>query len=400
MSKLPFNSVKYTIEGEVISSKKVSEQDVIGSLYSQSEGILDEELDLQHLYKFGKIGRIQVTFLKKGSQFKSYFSIPTNLSKMDVSLVAAACESIEKVGNAQARVKILKIEDNQKLKRKQVIHRAEELFKSIKGSFESTLNIKEKIQDKLLFKNVVEYVQGEVFGGEEVLENEKIILVEGRSDVVTLLRANHTNVLSFHGSAMHPGAIDLAKGKQVILFLDGDKSGEEFAKELQKKLEITYITYAPKGREVSELSLPEIEKCLKNKKKVDSCKLGHEDKNKISNRIINKKEHLKEKPTQKNYFTKKEFEKTHEAIQLIKDKSQFIVLGKYLKEIQQGEVSSILSTELKEGKILLFDGIYETSMNKKLSDSTYEVVLCRRKSNLKQFSKHVLSFQEFDTLSE
>ena len=389
MSKLPFNSVKYTIEGEVITSKKVSEQDIIGSLYSQSEGLLDEELELANLYKFGKIGRIKVIFSKKGKNFISIFSIPTNLSKMDVALVGAACESVDKVGNTQASIKIIKIEDNQKLKRKQVIHRAEELFKSIKGSFDSTLNIKEKIQNKILSKNVVEYIQGEVFGGEDVLESEEIILVEGRSDVVTLLKANYSNVLSFDGSKLHQGALDLAKGKKIILFLDGDKSGLEFSKELQKKLEVSSIAFAPKGREVSELSLPEIEKALKNKKELTSLE-------KRANKEVESSIEL----IKKNYFTKKEFDKAQEAIELVKDKSEFVVLGRYLKETQQGDVSSILSTELKKGKMLIFDGIYETSMNKKLKDSTYEVILCRRKSNLKQFSKHVLSFTEFDKLSE
>ena len=395
MSKLPLNSVKYSIEGKIITSKEISESDIIGSFYAQTEGILDDELDLNNLYKFGKIGRIKVKNIKKGTKHISYFTIPTNLSKMDVSLVAATCESVDKVGNTTAKVSILKIEDNQSQRRKQVFTRAEELFKNLKGSLDLNSEIKEKIQDTLFLKNVVEYVKGEVFGGKDVINSTSIILVEGRADVITLLKAKYTNVVSFNGSQLHKSALELAKGKEIILFLDGDKSGEEFSFELQKKLSVNYITFAPKGREVETLSLLEIEKCLKNKKEIKSKNTIH-----IPQIIQNIDVKVIEKPTKKDYFTKKEFEKTQNLVETIKESSKFVVLNKYLKETQEGDVSDILTTQLETGKILLFDGLYESSMNKKLKNSNYEVIICRQKSKLKEFENYVLTFKEFENISD
>jgi 5S rRNA maturation endonuclease (ribonuclease M5) len=409
MSKLPLNSVKYSIEGKIVTSKEISESDIIGSLYAQTEGILDDELDLNNLYKFGKIGRISVKIVKKGKTVISYFTIPTNLSKMDVSLIAATCESVDKVGNTSAKVTILNIEDNQSQRRQQVFSRAEELFKNLKGSLDSTSDIKEKIQDKLFLKNIIEYTKGRVFGGEGVLDNDKIILVEGRADVVTLVKSNRTNVLSFNGSKIDKSAIRLAKDKEVTLFLDGDNSGEEFSKTLQKQLRVSYIAFAPKGREVESLSLPELEKCLKNKKEVTEVKkivdVKQQDvivkKCNVIKKVPEETQGVEAKlPERKNYFTKKEFIKTQELVENLKNSSKFIVVGKYLKEIQEGEVSDILTAELEEGKILLFDGMYESSMNKKLQNSNYEVILCRRTSKLKIINNHVLTFDEFNALSE
>lgn len=381
------NSIKYVIEGEIITTKEISESDVVGSIYSQTEGLLEDELDFNFLYKKGKIGRVEVKSIKKENKVITYFKIPTNLSKLDTSLIAASCESVDKVGNTQAQVKILKIEDKQFEKRKKIFSRAEELVKNIKNSFASPQEIKERIQNKVLFHNIVEYVKGEVFGGDKVLESNEIILVEGRADVINLIKAGFDNVLSFNGSNLSQSALELCKNKEVVLFLDGDKSGYEFATILKNKIKVNSICFAPKGVEVEELSKEEIFRCLDNKKNL-------QNKNSTRNLSSDKKEFVK------THFYKNEFEKIEELIPQLENESSFIVLSKGLKTIQSGLMSEILSTTLKSGHILVMNGLFESSMNKKLKETTFKVVVTKRKSKLKKFNIPVLTFKEFEEISE
>jgi DNA primase len=99
--------------------------------------------------------------------------------------------------------------------------------------------------------------------GTGVFDSEWVILVEGRADVINLLRAGFDNAIAIEGAKIDETITKLTEGKKVIAFLDGDRAGDLILKELQGLVKIDKILRAPMGREVEECTPLEIAEILK-----------------------------------------------------------------------------------------------------------------------------------------
>ena len=99
--------------------------------------------------------------------------------------------------------------------------------------------------------------------GTGVFDSDWIILVEGRADVINLLRAGFDNAIAIEGAKIDETVTKLTEGKRVIAFLDGDRAGDLILKELQGLVKIDKILRAPVGREVEECTPLEIAEILK-----------------------------------------------------------------------------------------------------------------------------------------
>jgi DNA primase len=94
---------------------------------------------------------------------------------------------------------------------------------------------------------------------------DEIIVVEGRADVLNMLKCGIKNVIAMDGARVPPAIADLSKEKVVTLFVDGDRTGRLIIRELIESADVDYIAIAPQGKEVEELSKKEIFKCLKDR---------------------------------------------------------------------------------------------------------------------------------------
>ena len=99
--------------------------------------------------------------------------------------------------------------------------------------------------------------------GTGVFDSDWIILVEGRADVINLLRAGFDNAIAIEGAKIDETVIKLTQGKKVIAFLDGDRAGDLILKELHGVVNIDKVLRAPAGREVEECTPLEIAEILK-----------------------------------------------------------------------------------------------------------------------------------------
>ena len=99
--------------------------------------------------------------------------------------------------------------------------------------------------------------------GTGVFDSDWVILVEGRADVINLLRAGFDNAIAIEGAKIDETITKLTEGKKVIAFLDGDRAGDLILKELQGLVKIDKILRAPMGREVEECTPLEIAEILK-----------------------------------------------------------------------------------------------------------------------------------------
>jgi DNA primase len=197
--------------------------------------------------------------------------IPSSLDSSETALIAACVETIERVGPCLAKILIDKIEDTRITKRQYVVERAKELLS--KMFQEDTLDsqqITEQIKEAVRGKEISEY-RG-MPAGPGVQNYDEVIIVEGRADVMLLLKNGLKNVVAIEGTSVPPAIVDLTKEKITTAFLDGDRGGDLILKELQAIAEIDFVARAPRGKEVEELQKKEIFKAIREKVPTDQAK--------------------------------------------------------------------------------------------------------------------------------
>ncbi len=268
MAKLAQNFAKYMIHAKLNAKGMVERPDVIGAIFGQTEGLLGADLDLRELQHTGRIGRIEVNLKASNGKAFGEIILPSSLDASETSLIAATLETIDKVGPCDAEIEVIKVEDVRSQKRQYVIERAKDILRNMMDSdLPDTMKIAEMIKESVRTMDVQNY-HG-LSAGPELLTAEEIIIVEGRADVVNLLRNGLKNVLAIEGSKIPDAVIDLTKQKTTTAFLDGDRGGDLDLKKLLVIADIDFVARAPIGKEVEELTKKEIFKCLRDKVPMD-----------------------------------------------------------------------------------------------------------------------------------
>jgi DNA primase len=112
----------------------------------------------------------------------------------------------------------------------------------------------------------VNYGNDRLVAGKGMEKSDEVIVVEGRADVLNLLRNDIDNVVAIGGAKITPTIVELTKKKDVTVFLDGDRGGDIILNELVSAgAEIDFVSRAPAGTEVEELTRKELIKALRNK---------------------------------------------------------------------------------------------------------------------------------------
>ena len=156
------------------------------------------------------------------------------------------------------------------MKRKAIIERAKEiLHKWNIETLPETEEIFREVSEILRAAKVVKYGPEKLTAGPEVDSSKEIIIVEGRADVINLLKNGIQNVIALEGARVPNTIIKLTKEKEATAFLDGDHGGDLILKELLQVANIKYVARAPRGKEVEELTFREIKEALKNKVPVE-----------------------------------------------------------------------------------------------------------------------------------
>ncbi|MCX8163048.1 MAG: DNA primase DnaG [Candidatus Micrarchaeota archaeon] len=266
MAKTYIDTVKYIVYASCEIDGLVEKPDVVGAIFGQTEGLLGDELDLRELQKNGRIGRIVVELQPKGGKSVGSIKLPSSLDMVETSILAAALEIVDRVGPCEAKIKVEKIEDTRNLKRTAVIERAKELLKTLLvNEIPESKEISEQVRVEVKAAELSYFGPEKLPAGPNIAQYDSIILVEGRADVLNLLKNDITNVVAIGGANISKTIIDLTKEKEVTVFLDGDRGGDIILAELSRLGDIDYVARAPTGKEVEELTRKEIIKCLRAK---------------------------------------------------------------------------------------------------------------------------------------
>ncbi len=266
MKELPSTGiVKYHVKLKFEVDGLVEKADIIGAIFGQTEGLLGPEMNLNELQKVSKVGRIEVNVETKGSVAKGDALIPMSTDISTAALIAAAIESIDKVGPFQAKFNLMGIDDIRAIKKKVIVDRAKKIVQdwATRTISEGDEMLKD-VYDASKPGKLTSFGKAQLACGTGVFESDWIILVEGRADVINLLRAGFDNSIAIEGARIDETVTKLTDGKKVVAFLDGDRAGDLILKELQGVVKIDRVLRAPPGKEVEECTPLEISEILKD----------------------------------------------------------------------------------------------------------------------------------------
>ncbi len=260
------DTTKYIIHAKIKADGVIERPDVIGAIFGQTEGLIGADLDLRELQRSGRIGRLEVNIKSNMGKSTGTIEIPSSLDKVETAVLASSLETIDRIGPCIANINIAKIEDVRTSKRKKVIERAKQILSEM---FDEMLpesqEITDEVRQSLRIEEITTYGKENIPMGPNVLDSDAIIVVEGRADVLNLLRYGIKNSIAVGGTNVPQAVVELCKKKTVTAFTDGDRGGELIIKELLQVADIDYIARAPDGKGVEELVQKEILKSLRQK---------------------------------------------------------------------------------------------------------------------------------------
>ncbi|MBR0059447.1 MAG: DNA primase [Methanobrevibacter sp.] len=345
-------TTKYLIHAQINANGIVEKPDVVGAVFGQTEGLLSNDLDLRELQRTGRIGRIQVNIHSNGGRAKGDIVIPSSLDRVETAILAASLETINRVGPCEAEIQTLKVEDVRAVKREQVVNRAKEIYKNMVESVgPASMKMIEEVREAMRIHEISEYGDDRLPAGPSIHTSDAIIVVEGRSDVLNLLKYGIKNTVAVEGVSVPQSIGELSKKRTTTAFVDGDRGGELILKELLQIGDVDYITRAPQGKEVEDLEKDEVLVALRDKVPTPQFLANHNILSESDNNGHKKHDKHHHKKHQKY---KKEPEIEDDEISLMKD---------MLKEFEGTGCGAILDKALNITKEVSIEDIYEEIKN-------------------------------------
>lgn len=263
------DSIKYLIHARIVADGVVERTDVVGAVFGQTEGLLGDELEIRGLQESAKLGRVDVEIETENGQSFGTLTIGSALDKVETAILAAALETIDRIGPCAADLEVTTIEDVRAAKRRAVVERAKEL---LVGGFDdaalTSSEIIEEVRESTRPGQVTEYAG--LPAGSGVESSDAVILVEGRADVRRLVEAGITNVVAIEGTNVPDAIVDLTQEHTTTAFLDGDRGGDLILRELAQVAAVDQVARAPRDHSVEDLSREQITTALRGKEPLET----------------------------------------------------------------------------------------------------------------------------------
>ncbi len=258
------DTAKYLIHADITADGVVERSDVVGAVFGQTEGLLGDDLDLRDLQDSSKVGRIDVEIDSRQGQSFGEITIATSLDKVETAILAAALETIDRVGPCRSTIDVESIEDVRAAKRREVVERAKALLEeSFDGSMLSSAELVDEVRRAVRVEDITAY-EGYP-AGPRVADSDAIVVVEGRADVLQLLKYGVKNAVAVEGTNVPDEIATLTRERTVTAFLDGDRGGDLILKELAQVGEVDFVAFAPEDKSVEDLDRREVMTALREK---------------------------------------------------------------------------------------------------------------------------------------
>ena len=260
------SAAKYEIRARITADGVIDKPDVVGAVFGQTEGLLGDELDLRDLQKSGRIGRIEVEIDSRKGKTEGEINIPSSLDQVETAILASGLETVDRIGPCRAKIEIISVDDIRITKRQKVVERAKEILSRLQEDSKGVgVDLTEAVRKAVQVEEITTYGPEHLPAGPNIDQADALIVVEGRSDVLNLLRCGIKNVIAVEGTSVPQTVKDLSRGKTVTAFTDGDRAGELILREMLQTMDLDFVARAPRGSEVEELTQKQLLKCLRNK---------------------------------------------------------------------------------------------------------------------------------------
>ncbi len=344
---------------------------------------------MRDLQKSGRIGRIEVENESKEGISEGVIKIPSSLTRKETALLAATVETVSRVGPCDAKITLVEIRDVRETKRKKIIERAAELLKEWDQNSLEPSEIEEKIDTDIKLGEIITWGPEELPAGPEVDTNSEMIIVEGRADVLNLLRIGLKNTIAVQGTQVPKSIVDLSKKKEtVIAFVDGDRGGTIILNELLQIAKVDYVARAPEGYEVEELTRKQMIKSLQNKKPIS-------DSNEIEE-VIDEKEYSGKDATIKKLLKKIKIKNYDLVIDTINNLPQGVAIGynKSIDKLFEIPISELFDSlgNFKETQVLIIDGILTKRLLSLILTLKIKFIACKNKEEDLSFPENIIVF--------
>jgi 5S rRNA maturation endonuclease (ribonuclease M5) len=260
------SAAKYEVRARITAEGVIDKPDVVGAVFGQTEGLLGDELDLRDLQKSGRIGRIEVEIDSRKGKSEGEIIIPSSLDQVETAILASGLETVDRIGPCRAKIEVISVDDIRITKRQKVVERAKEILARLQEESKGVgVDLTEAVRKAVQVEEITTYGPEHLPAGPNIDQADALIVVEGRSDVLNLLRCGIKNVIAVEGTSVPQTVKDLSRGKTVTAFTDGDRAGELILREMLQTMDLDFVARAPRGSEVEELTQKQLLKCLRNK---------------------------------------------------------------------------------------------------------------------------------------
>jgi len=387
MGKISPVASKYIVHTNISIEGVVDKPDVIGAIFGQTEGLLGSELELRELQRSGRIGRIEVKLETRGGKTTGEIIIPSSLDKAETAIIGASLETIQRIGPCDSKLDVTLIEDVRVSKRNQVIERAKELLRELTSKIlPDSQDITDQVAQSVRMMEITEYGRERLAAGPAIDESEEIIVVEGRADVLNLLKQGIKNVIALNGTSISDTIKFLSKKKVLTLFVDGDRGGDLIIRGLiNAGVEIDYVIKAPDGKEVEEITKKEIHKALRSKVAIEQIKMEisklTQEINKPTNRVSRftpkrpevTRTQTVQRPTKTSPAENKKFKELLDD--LVGTRAAYF-LDNQLNILGKVPVSELTSTMRNiKAYAIIFDGVVDRNINSSAERSNIKYLI-------------------------
>ena len=418
---MPESIVKYLAKLSFEIDGAVDKADIIGAIFGQTEGLFGPEMNLNELQKNWKVGRIEITSNSNNGKVSGTVIIPMSTDISTVSLIAAAVEQIDKVGPCGSKFKLLSIDDVRAIKRDAIVERAKGIMRdwASKSSSEGE-DILRDVTESTQKGKIIAFGKDECPAGPLINSSKDIIIVEGRADVLNLMRAGIENTIAVEGTSVPPTIVELAKTKNLSAFLDGDRGGDLILRELNSVVKLTKVSRAPRGKEVEDLTPVEILENLDKKPEKDLDKKpengfkgrGFPRRREYSNRSYSrdKESYSRDKESYSRDRQEKEYSKIEEFPDELVTKAKEIIPdleGSLEAHIYDSNIKEILKIPVNElvktlettdnSEHIVFDGIITQRLIEVAESNKVKTLIANRIGNISSESNS-LKMISFDKI--
>ena len=368
--------------------------------------MLGEELDLRDLQKTGRIGRIRVEIESTTGKSTGQIIIPSSLNRVETSILASALETVDRVGPCIAKINLKQIEDIRETKRRKIVQRAANILKHWESEvIPESQEISDRVLDEIKVGEILKYGPDNLPAGPDIENSDEIIIVEGRADILNLMKCGITNTIAVEGTNIPKSIVDIVKDKEITVFFDDDRGGALILEEIKLMIQIDNIIYSVNGKGVEELTKKEIFKCMKNKFHYEGNSSKEESK-KIRPKKV-KKERKKKKKEKQNVLKKESKQisnidpKLLSAASRIKDTLTSTIFDKSINPIEDIGVQNLadkLNDIQKQIKAIVFDGVVTQRLLDIAEEKQVEIIICARigKINKKPIKINIITFSQLN----